>query len=204
MTEPKNTIMKSENGLGDNWGTPPDLWEELRAWAFPAGAKIFDPCPSDFLLQGTFTSKDILMQRKVAAFEQPDARAWLKLSRFAYINPPFSEIGPWVREALLFGQLGGLAVCLVPSRPSRPWWQVANRGNQTTICDRVSYVDPATGQAQGVPGFDSVIIRYLPYHKDPTPPTSWWPECHKKRVLESKRGEWYEIMLREQNAMVAA
>ncbi len=39
-----------------------------------------------------------------------------------WMNPPFSEVGKWVRKAFLESQNGAKVVCLLPARTNTNWW----------------------------------------------------------------------------------
>lgn len=42
---------------------------------------------------------------------------------WVYVNPPFSDISPWVAKAIEASRRGKLVVMLVPHDPSTRWWQ---------------------------------------------------------------------------------
>ena len=84
--------------MGDNWRTPPWLLEIL----FPDG-RYFDPNPSN--------------PDGLRGF---DGRGVWPTDRPVFLNPPYSDPGPWLRRAWTHP---GPIVCLVKSDHSTEWWQ---------------------------------------------------------------------------------
>lgn len=39
-----------------------------------------------------------------------------------FVNPPYSDIEPWMEKAMLESKSGKTVVCLVPSRTCTRWW----------------------------------------------------------------------------------
>jgi len=84
------------SSASDEWSTPEDTYRALDAeFGF-----IDDPCP----LGGDFNG---LM------------REW---GSPCFINPPYSDIGPWMEKAWIESQAGKLVVALIPSRTDTKWW----------------------------------------------------------------------------------
>lgn len=84
--------------VNDDVETPPDLLKPLNAeFNFD-----FDPCPI----------------RRAEGFDGLVAD-WGKRN---YVNPPFSNIMPWVEKATKELQKGNLSVVLIPCRPSTKYW----------------------------------------------------------------------------------
>lgn len=187
---------QGENSKGDEWGTPLDLWHEILLKHFPSecwidrnrDGMILDPCPGIKLLPCTRMLPWNHERR------HPDPTSWLGIgARFAFVNPPFSNVNEWIASAKQFAYFGGYAVMLLPIRSDRPWWRMAIEGQRVEISDRVQYVDQKTQKPAGAVSFPSVLIKFLPYLPKPSAPELWWPNCHKARALKGKRGEWHEI-----------
>jgi len=85
--------------MGDNWRTPPWLLEII----FPPWVDYFDPCPGN--------------PEGLRGFE--GLGAW-PTDRPCFLNPPYSDPGPWLRRAM---KHPGPVVCLVRSDHSTEWWQ---------------------------------------------------------------------------------
>ena len=85
-------------GVADNWRTPPWLLELL----FPDGL-YFDPNPAN--------------PEGLRGF---DGLGDWPTDRPVFLNPPYSEPGPWLRKA---AHHPGPVVCLVKLDPSTEWWQ---------------------------------------------------------------------------------
>lgn len=136
--------VKDVDGVGDVWSTPFPLWGEILTRYYPdtVGLKIFDPCPNrSRVLPGTFIT--------------PEATDALSIFWPApwFINPPWSNIAPFIRHA--FDQ--GPGVFLIPTRTDQPWFQEAGpRCKLVNIGGRVNYINPETGD-----------MRVRLYDKDP-------------------------------------
>jgi hypothetical protein len=54
------------------------------------------------------------------------AQAWPMVERWpsggCWMNPPYSQIGEWMRKAHESALAGSLVVCLVPARTDTRWW----------------------------------------------------------------------------------
>ena len=98
--------IKDPDGIGDSWGTPMDLWEEIRILHFPAGIEILDPAPNPKrVLPGTII--------------RPGDGLVTRWDRPFFNNPPWSNITPWAKTAAECRQLG---VMLIPVRSDQPWF----------------------------------------------------------------------------------
>lgn len=80
----------------DDWSTPKETFDALNAeFGF-----VDDPCP----LAGS--ANGLMREWKSPCF----------------VNPPYSEIGPWMEKAKLESDAGKTVVLLVPSRTDTRWW----------------------------------------------------------------------------------
>ena len=80
--------------MSDDWETP----DWLKDLIYDAYSINLDPCP----LNGT-GGLDLIWEGNV------------------YVNPPFSDIQPWVEKAI---RSPCKTIMLLPVRPSRPWWDL--------------------------------------------------------------------------------
>ena len=156
------SAIKSAGGSGDEWGTPFDLWSEIREKFFPI-CEIFDPCPNrSRILPGTYATK----------LESDGLK--MDWGKFAFVNPPFSDIGPWIKKA---SAAPTESVLIVPVRSDQPWWhENVNRGAIVFIRGRVNYVSPIAGKTAGA-SFPSCLILFGDRWKHDL----WWPKCHQNR-----------------------
>ena len=84
------------SSASDDWSTPADTYAALHAeFGF-----VDDPCP----LMGAANG---LM------------REW---NSPCFVNPPYSEILPWMEKAALEARAGKTVVLLVPARTDTRWW----------------------------------------------------------------------------------
>jgi DNA N-6-adenine-methyltransferase (Dam) len=127
----KSAAIKDADGVGDVWSTPFPIWGEILTRYFPGEHKVFDPCPNRArILSGTFTT---------SAPSDGLAMPWGDLW---FVNPPWSDIAPWVRHA----RNQGYGVMLIPTRTDQPWFQEAGPVCKVVhIGGRVNYINPETG-----------------------------------------------------------
>lgn len=59
-------------------------------------------------------------------------REWLSP---CFVNPPYSEIGPWMEKAVLEHTAGKIVVMLVPSRTDTRWWH-----NHAMLASEIRFV----------------------------------------------------------------
>lgn len=167
------------NGYGDLWGTPPDLWAEICAREFPYVDRPFDPCPGRQPLASTccYSNTDGL---------EVD---WTNFSGI-FVNPPFSDIEPWIKKA--DDSVGHLnrVVMLVPVRTDQPWWhKYTANATIVWIQGRVQYINHTTGAPGKAPAFSSCLLRFGEIEQKP--PEFWWPQCHfnrRKRYITQTTG----------------
>ncbi len=162
-------LKNASNGFGDKWGTPPDLWMEIRKEIFRDDTtRVYDPCPGRHPLPVTTTESGDGLFTDWGAYSQ------------VFVNPPFSDIWPWAEKAALHGGEGTTVVMLVPNRSDQPWWEAfAPFATITFIRGRVQYIDHRTGSVGKAPAFPSVI---LTFGKRPGANQHWWPVCHQERM----------------------
>lgn len=156
--------IKVAGGLGDEWGTPADLWEDIWQRYFHGNMTVFDPCPN-------------LMRILNHTGYMNGPVDGLKLNKWGlanFVNPPFSDITPWVARAL--GHPEALTVMLVPVRGDQPWWHYLDNVKIVFIRGRVNYFSPQKEKTTGA-SFPSCL---LIFGGEPGV-EFWWPECHRDR-----------------------
>ena len=80
----------------DGWSTPAETYAALNSeFGF-----VDDPCPLGGDANGLL-------------------REW---NGPCFVNPPYSDIEPWMEKAMLESQQGKTVVLLVPSRTCTKWW----------------------------------------------------------------------------------
>lgn len=172
-----SAAMKSDGGVGDEWGTPLDLWAEIREKFFPGIPVILDPTPNlRRILPCTTTIMGDGQARHDALTISWDAMFHPTAPFFC--NPPFSDIEKFLAAGISSAAHGG--VYLVPVRGDQPWWHSWTRYMEITfIRGRVNYINPATGIKRGSASFASCILRFGPGVKSGV--DFWWPRCHQER-----------------------
>ena len=164
-----NEALKSKTGPGDGWGTPQDLFDEIAKLFLPGLGLVFDPCPNiNRILSGTHCYN---------GFDATEDWHGKVGKRGSFINPPFSNIAPFILPAFEAASSEIPTVMLVPSRTDTPWWHTAmTLGKVIHIRGRVKYVDPISGLVGGAPSFASSLLLF----GQEMGIESWWPECHKR------------------------
>ena len=159
------SVATAIGGGHDKWGTPQDLFDEIRAKYF--NHIPFDPCPNFArLLEGTFT--DSCEQDALTA-----DHVWREEELF--INPPFSDIEPWVKKA--DSVQGRKIVLLLPARTDSKWFQEYGRNAEIVfIKGRVNYVDINSTKKSSA-SFGSMLMIF----GGGTGIDFWRPKCHQQR-----------------------
>jgi phage N-6-adenine-methyltransferase len=85
------------SSASDEWATPGETYRALDAEFKFAD----DPCPL-----GASVVSGLMREWKSPCF----------------VNPPYSEIGPWMEKAAIEAKAGKTVVLLVPSRTDTRWW----------------------------------------------------------------------------------
>jgi len=113
------TQPEQPESVRDRWGTPLPVYEPL-AKEFNLGLDVCalpinNKCPVYFTPQDDGLAQD---WRKVIAEKCPGKNAWM--------NPPYSNMGPWMTKAKEETNKGGLiVVCLVQARMETVWFRRA-------------------------------------------------------------------------------
>lgn len=99
---------------------------------------------------------------------------------WAWLNPPFADIAPWVEKAYTEARRGGKIAMLVPASVGANWWRdwVHEKTPVLFLNGRITFV----GQADAYPK-DCALILYQPPPVLPVRPhyDVWtWPDTLKK------------------------
>ena len=115
----------------------------LRPLDAEFGPFDLDPCatPENALCARFFTKADDGL-----------AQTW---TGAAFMNPPYSDLDPWMAKAWEAAQTTAeLVVCLVPARTGSRWWhKYAERGKYRFLAKRLRF-----GGAKNVAPFDSAVV----------------------------------------------
>ena len=116
MTEARtHPFLENRELRVDHWSTPKWLLEIL----FPDG-RFFDPCPLYAKLETDVGGLD---------------REW-PVDVPVFINPPYSDPGPWIKKA---AHHTGHVVLLVRADPSTAWWAHSEGFKVTFIGQRIRF-----------------------------------------------------------------
>lgn len=134
----------------DVWATPQWLFDALdREFGFS-----LDPC-SD----GT--------NAKCEQFFTPTENGLLRdwKAETVFMNPPYSNVGDWMRKAYGAAQEGATVVCLIPARTDSNWWHdYAMKGEIRFIRGRLCFGEKK--RVFGLSGksapFPSAIVVFRP------------------------------------------
>lgn len=142
----------------DSWQTPPEIFAALnRDFRFVADVAASE---HNHLLPVYFTEKD-------DALEQ-DWAGQLPIG-FAWCNPPYSDISPWVKKAAEEWRKGIGTVMLVPADTSVGWFSLA-RGSCTEvrfiIDGRLSFIRADTGKPVNGNNKGSMLLIWNPFVSD--------------------------------------
>jgi len=109
------TDRTDHDGAGDCWGTPP-LW--LDAIEAAAGEAIdLDPCCAPWSPVWHRAAHRLSLE----AGDNGLAQRWPG-SGLVFCNPPYSDVGPWLRRCRDAARAGRPVVALVPTRPETQAW----------------------------------------------------------------------------------
>lgn len=138
-----------QDPVTDVWATPQWLFDALdREFGF-----TLDPC-SD--------GANAKCERFFTTAENGLLRDWGRDTVF--MNPPYSDVGDWVRKAYGAALEGATVVCLVPARTDANWWHdYAMKGEIRFIRGRLRFGDAERrfGGNGGAP-FPSAILVFRP------------------------------------------
>ena len=167
--------IKTEGTAGDTWGTPQDVFNEIVSDFFMEKYP-FDPCPNHKrLLDGAITH---LEEAKYDGLLEP----WDDYNVF--VNPPFSDIAPWVEKADKKRDPDQKVILLLPVRSDQPWFfNCSQEAELIFIRGRVNYVD-INSTKKSRASFPSMLMIFGPDTQEGF--GVWWPKCHRDRKKGKK------------------
>lgn len=144
-------------GRGDQWATPPTLFQALNA--------EFGP----FVLDAAALPGNALCARRWTPADDGLAQRWGPGP--TWCNPPYSQPGPWCAKAVTEARAGVLAVLLLPVSTGAAWFRdhVADVAEVRFLAGRVRFVG-----APGPARFDSLVAIYHPGLALPPKPWICW------------------------------
>ena len=145
-TKCNNKLAVHFSKKSDEWASPQRLVEILR--------KVFkislDVCSTDF---------NKICERHFTKLLDGLKQSWAR--EVAFMNPPYSEIGVWMRKAYESAlNEGATVVCLVPARTDTKWWhEFVMQGNNQIVFlkGRLKF-----GNSKNSAPFPSVLIVMRP------------------------------------------
>lgn len=144
-------------GAGDQWATPPALFEALD--------REFGP----FVLDAAALPGNAKCARFWTPAENGLAQPWGPGP--TWCNPPYSDPGPWCRKAVAEARAGNLSVLLLKSDTGTTWFQedIAGQAEVIFLCPRVRFVG-APNQAP----WPNLVAVYRPGLDLPLSPWRCW------------------------------
>jgi len=129
----------------DDWATPWDLIRQLEA---EFGPFELDPCATERTAKAPRW-----FEKSIDGLQQPWAGR-------VFCNPPYSNVGAWLRKARQSAAEGALVVCLIPAHTGRDYWHedVDGVAEVRFLRGRVRFTGPL-----GLPGhapFYSALVIY--------------------------------------------
>lgn len=142
----------------DTYRTPPELFAAMNdEFCFSidvAASRDNALCPIFIDEEGDALSRDW----------QPAGGGWE--GKYSFCNPPYSDIGPWVRKAAEQSRLGIGCVMLVMADTSVGWYKEAIYTAQEVrfiIGGRISFISPETGKPAAGNNKGSMFIIWHPF-----------------------------------------
>ncbi len=100
------------SSLTDRWNTPQSIYRQLHEeFHFD-----FDPCPANFCRETLF---DLDRPKPTEISRDGLLCEWGSVN---YVNPPYSQIGQWIKKGWQEYRKGKTVVFLIPSRTDTTWW----------------------------------------------------------------------------------
>lgn len=130
----------------DWYCTPPEILDVVRTF-WPEGIDL-DPCSNQHSL---VVSDDAIML-------PADGLVWRKWEGYVYVNPPYSDPGPWLQKC---ARSGAECLALVKADTSTQWWEHEVWGQADAVCfwhGRIRFY--LNGERQGSSNFPSALVYY--------------------------------------------
>jgi DNA (cytosine-5)-methyltransferase 1 len=140
----------------DRWRTPPEIFLAMNAEFY-------------FQLDAAASPGNTLCSRYITEEQNTLDQAWgdhVSAPGYVWLNPPYSDIGPFVRKAAAEKAKGIGTVMLVPADPSVGWFKEAiETASEVRFITggRLAFVNPLTGKPVGGNNKGSLFIIWHPY-----------------------------------------
>jgi site-specific DNA-methyltransferase (adenine-specific) len=103
---PENKALHTRRA-SEEWPTPRDFFDKLHD-------------EFHFTLDVCATPDNAKCGKYYTREDDGLGQSWMRM--VCWCNPPFRNVGEWVRKAWLESEKGATVVCLVPSRTDTDWW----------------------------------------------------------------------------------
>ncbi|EPK8591759.1 phage N-6-adenine-methyltransferase [Pluralibacter gergoviae] len=158
-------VHKSPSGYGGSntpveqrnlWQTPHPLFEALNA-------------EFSFVLDAAASADNAMCRRFITEEQDTLVTPWadyMTISGYAWLNPPYSEIMPFVKKAAAESQNQIGTVMLVPADTSVGWFSEAIRSASEVrliTAGRLAFINPETGKPVSGNNKGSMLIIWHPF-----------------------------------------
>lgn len=134
--------------------TPPEVFEPVLA-ALRADAFTLDPCSHSLAL--------VPARHRIVPPDDGLAADWSRWPGLAWVNGPYSDIGPWLERCADYGAAKGcIAVALVKVDTSVAWWSAYVWRYAVAVLflfERVRFIKPDAGERSGAK-WPSALVFY--------------------------------------------
>lgn len=180
--------------IKDSYGTPPAVFKYYhRQYRFKLDAAASDNnhlCRKYITEQQNTHEADWFSAAFAAkGFELSEADKYLFVGKYAWMNPPYSDIGPFVETAIKWQARGFGTVMLVMMDQSVGWYKRAIKHCQEVhlvIGGRLSFIDPETGKPANGNNKGSMFLVFHPLGKPCMP---IYKHVERDQLLKGAEGE---------------
>lgn len=180
--------------IKDSYGTPPAVFKYYnRQYHFKLDAAASD---NNHLCRKYITEQQNTHKADwfSAAFAVEDKTLHIDdrkcfIGHYAWMNPPYSDIGPFVETAIKWQSQGFGTVMLVMMDQSVGWFKRAVEHCQEVhlvIGGRLSFIDPVTGKPANGNNKGSMFLVFYPYGKSSMP---IYKHVERDQLLKGAEGE---------------
>ena len=137
-----------------------DLWQTPKA--------LFNNLNKEFVfnLDVAASEQNHLVDNYLTAEDNALIHEWHKSN---YLNPPYSDIGPWINKASIEHEKGKTIVILVPADTSVKWFKraIETCNEARFISGRLSFINADTKKPVNGNNKGSVLLIWRAYCKTP-------------------------------------
>lgn len=168
--------------IRDEAGTPKRLFDYIMKYI--GVTPVLDVCAS---------SRNKKCDRYISRKEDGLITPWdTQEQGVCWLNPPYSDVTPWLRKALAETYRGTTTVALVNMDMSTQWWvKYALRASEIyfVVGARVNF-DPPPGITYTTGKYCSCFLVFRPYRGCDTEPTIHWVRVPKEVIkVKTKKGQ---------------